>query len=74
VQLDQDGLGLAPAQCERRMADAHHEGIAAGACLGEDLDVFPAHEAEFEKPPLERKRGREVACFRWKDLTLGKGT
>jgi len=41
------------------MADTHDEGITSGACLGEDLDVLPAHEAELEEPPFERgERGR----------------
>jgi hypothetical protein len=57
VQFDVDALDLAPSQGERRVADAHDEGITAGACLGEYLDVFPAHEAELEEPPLERGEG-----------------
>lgn len=57
MQLDPNAFGLAPAQGERRMADAHDEGIASGACLGEDLDVLPAYEAELEEPPLERGEG-----------------
>lgn len=57
VQFDVDALGLAPAQGERRMADAHHEGITPRARLGEDFDLLPAHEAELEKPALERGEG-----------------
>ena len=64
MQLDPDALGFAPAQGERRMANTHHEGIAPGARLGENLDVLPAHEAELEEPALERGeagRGRADA-------------
>jgi hypothetical protein len=57
VQFDVDALGLAPAQGERRMTDAHDERITAGTCLGEYLDVLSAHEAELEEPPLERGEG-----------------
>jgi hypothetical protein len=55
--LNPDVLDLAAAQGERRMADAYHEGITAGACLGEDLDLLSAHETELEEPPLERGEG-----------------
>ena len=33
--------------------DAHHEWIAAGTGLRENLHVLPVHEAELEQPPLE---------------------
>jgi hypothetical protein len=57
VQFDVDALDLAPAQGQRRVADAYDEGITAGARLGEYLDLFPAHEAELEEPSLERGEG-----------------
>jgi hypothetical protein len=52
--LNPDAFGFATAQGERRVADTYDEGIASRACLGEDLDVLPADEAELEEPPFER--------------------
>ena len=60
LQLHPDALRLAPAQRERRVPHAHHEGIAPGTGLGEDLDVLAAHEAELEQPPLERGERRRA--------------
>jgi hypothetical protein len=57
MQLDPHPLRLAPSQCERGMADAYDEGVAAGPRLGEDLDLFAMHEAELEEPALESRQG-----------------
>ncbi|HYB64997.1 MAG TPA: hypothetical protein VEC59_07025 [Steroidobacteraceae bacterium] len=52
MQLYPNAFGFPTAQGERGMADTHHERITPRTCLGEDLDVLPAHEAEFQEPPL----------------------
>jgi hypothetical protein len=57
LQLDPYAPRLAAAQCERRVADAHDEGVTSRARLGEDLDLLAVHEPELEESALERRRG-----------------
>jgi hypothetical protein len=54
MQLDQHVLRFAPSQRQRRVTDAHHEGITPGTRLGQDLDLFAVDESELEQSPLER--------------------
>ena len=55
MQLDQHVLHFAPPQGQRRVTDAHDEGITAGACFGQHLDVLAVDESELEQSPLERR-------------------
>src|SRR4029077_11752157 len=62
MQLDPHALRLTAPQCERGVADAHHEGITTWTRLGEDLDLLAVHEAELEESTLEgRQRSRARA-------------
>ena len=54
------------------MPDAHHEGVAAGARLGQDLDLLAAYETELEQPPLERGEDTR-ACADRHDPAGGTG-